>query len=182
MNRALAFLRRFRPAASGVAAVEFALIVTMLLVGYLGGFAVAQATSTYRKLADTTVELANLTSQFTSMQATDAQGVMAAAAQIMAPFPTGALSEVLTLVATDANSNATVTWSQAYPTASNALTKGASVTLPANLAQPSTTYIMVQTSYSYTPIAGTAFVPTIPMTDQIYILPRQSTTIPCSTC
>jgi Flp pilus assembly protein TadG len=154
----------------------------MLLAAYLGGFAVAQATSTYRKLTDTTVELANLTSQFTSMQVSDAQGVLAAAAQIMTPYDTTQLSEVLSLVATDANNTPTVTWSQGYPNSATPLTKGASVALPANLAKPNTTYILVQTRFNYNPVVGAAYVSVIPMKEQIIILPRQSTSIPCSTC
>jgi Flp pilus assembly protein TadG len=182
MKPVLSFLRRFRPAAEGVAAVEFALIMPMLLAIYLGGYAAGQAAATYRKLSDATVQLANLTSQYTTMQASDAQGVMAAAAQIMAPYPTSSLSEVLTIINVDANGAATVAWSQSYPVAGKGLVKGASVAMPANIAQKSTSYIFVQTSYAFTPVVGSDFIGAIPMSDQIYILPRQSATVACSTC
>jgi hypothetical protein len=38
----------------------------------------------------------------------------------------------------------------------------------------------VQTTYSYAPTIGGAFVHTIPMTDQILMVPRQSTSIPAT--
>jgi hypothetical protein len=50
--------------------------------------------------------------------------------------------------------------------------------LPAGLGSPSTSYILVQTTYLYTPIAGSRFLGPVPMTDQIYMLPRASSSIP----
>jgi Flp pilus assembly protein TadG len=165
----------------GAVAVEFALVMPMLLILYLGGFAASEAVSSWRKLSDTTSQLTSVTGQFTSMQASDAQGVMSAAAQIMAPYDTSTLKEVLTLVAVDTSGNATVTWSQAY-NGGTAIAKNTKVTLPANMVQPNTTVIWVQTSYTYTPIAGIAYVPAIPMSGELYGLPRSSGSIPCSDC
>ena len=40
-----------------------------------------------------------------------------------------------------------------------------------------TSYVLVQTTYVYTPTIGAAYVPVIPMHNSIYMLPRRSTTI-----
>lgn len=173
--RALAGDRR------GAVAVEFALVMPMLLVLYLGGFAISEAASTWRKLTDATSQITSVTGQFTSMQKSDTQGVMAAAAQIMAPYDTSTLKEVMTLVAVDANGKATVTWSQAY-NGGTALAKTTVVTLPTGLAQPSTYVIWIQTSYTYTAVVGVSYVPAISMSTQLYGLPRSSASIPCSDC
>ncbi|MHB8286548.1 MAG: TadE/TadG family type IV pilus assembly protein [Caulobacteraceae bacterium] len=166
----------------GVAAVEFALVLPMLLFVGLGGYALTDAASTYRKLTDTTVETANVAAQYTTMQVADTQTVMAATAQIMAPYPTSNLSVVLSVITTDANSKATVLWSEPYPASGAHLTKNAAFTLPTNLAQPSTSYVLVQTTYLFTPMTGSGLTGTIPMHDDLLILPRQSPSIPCSDC
>jgi Flp pilus assembly protein TadG len=161
----------------GVAAVEFALIFPFLMMVYFGGVEVCRATATYRKLADTTVEMANVTAQYTSMSATDVTTVMNASAQIMAPYAADNLAVVMSEVTTDANSAAKVTWSVAYHGAT-ALTAGSTVAMPTGLSSPSTSYILIQTSYNYAPTFGSQYLGNIPMTDQIFIIPRQSPDIP----
>jgi Flp pilus assembly protein TadG len=160
----------------GVAAVEFALLTPVLLLVYLGGFEASQAVATFRKLSDMTVELANITAQYTTMSNTDVTSVEAASTQIMAPYTTSNAAIVVSEITTDANSNATVTWSVPYNGAT-ALTKGASYTLPSGMVTASTSYILVKSTYTYTPSIGSAYIGAIPMTDQIYMLPRQSTSI-----
>jgi Flp pilus assembly protein TadG len=171
------FWSRWRADRRGVSAVEFALVMPLLLLVYVGGAEVSQALSTYRKLIDTTSELANITSQYTTMAASDVSGVMSASAQVMAPYPTANLSIVLSEISTNANSQATVIWSRSYNGATP-LTVGASYTLPTGMAQPNISYILVETVYTYVPAVATTFVGTIPMSSQIYVQPRQSSSIP----
>jgi len=176
-GRLLQRWRQWRDDTRGVAAVEFAFTVPVLLIVYLAGFELSQAMATYRKLSDTTVELANISAQYTTMGSLDVTSVMNASSQIMSPYPTQNLGIVLSEVTTDASSNATVTWSQASSGAT-ALPVGQAITLPSGLASPSTSYILVQTTYRYTPTVGANFIGPIPMTDQIYMIPRSSPTIP----
>ncbi len=176
-DRTAAFCARFASNRRGVAAVEFALIFPFLMMVYFGGFEICRATATYRKLADTTVELANISAQYTSMTANDVSTVMNASAQIMAPYATQNLSIVLSEVTTDASSNATVTWSSAFNGAVP-LGVGTAVAMPTGLSSPSSNYILVQTAYNYTPTVGAQFIGAMPMSDQIFIIPRQSPSIP----
>jgi Flp pilus assembly protein TadG len=179
--RLSALLARWGLDRSGVAAVEFAFTVPVLLVVYLAGFEISQAMATYRKVSDTTIELANVAAQYTTMATLDITSVMNASSQIMAPYPTQNLSIVLSEITTDDANNATVTWSQASNGATP-LTPGTNVTLPAGLGTKDTSYILVTTTYLYVPIAGANFIGPIPMTDQIYMLPRASASIPCTDC
>jgi Flp pilus assembly protein TadG len=165
----------------GVAAIEFALVVPLVIIVYAGGYEIVQAATVNRKLTDTTVQLANVTTQYTSVAATpDLNNIFAASSQIMAPYPTSSLTIVVSEVWTDTSSHGFVKWSQGYPTGTACLAKDSPVTLPAGFASPSSFYVLVQTTYSYAPTIGSAFVHTIPMTDQIFMVPRQSTSIPAT--
>lgn len=170
-------ISRWRADKRGVAAIEFAFTVPVLLVVYLAGFEISQAMATYRKVSDATVELANVAAQYTTMGCPDVISVMNASSQIMSPYPTQNLTITLSEVATDANNNAVVVWSRTLNCAAG-LAAASPITLPTGLGSPSTSYILVQTTYLYNPIVGAAFIGSIPMTDQIYMLPRASPSIP----
>ena len=168
---------RWRRDGRGVAAVEFALTAPALILAFLGTYEGFQAAAAYRKLSSTTVELANIVSQYTTMSSGDVTTVMTATSQIMAPYAASNLQIVLSEITTNASSQATVTWSQAYNGAT-ALTAGSSYTLPASLRTASTSYMLVQSTYAWTPIVTGGPLGTINMTDQMYTLPRQSSSIP----
>jgi Flp pilus assembly protein TadG len=159
-----------------VAAVEFALVVPVVIVAYLAGFEVMEAATVNRKLTDTTVQIANVTAQYTTMGATDVSNVLGASSQIMTPYSTSNLTIVLSEVTTNAAGAGSVTWSQTYQGA--ALAVGTPVTMPAGFTTPNSNFILVQTTYSYQPVIGGAFVRPISMTNQIFMLPRSSSSIP----
>lgn len=159
----------------GVAAVEFALVAPAIILLYLVGFDVCEAATVYRKVTDTTAQIASVTSQYTQMTSGNVSLVESASAQIMAPYSTGPLSIVLSEVSTDANGTPTVTWSQAYQ--GTPLAVGASVTMPANYNAANSSYILVQTTYTYTPVIAGNFIGPIQMASQLVMLPRNSTSI-----
>jgi Flp pilus assembly protein TadG len=160
----------------GVAAVEFALVVPVVIIVYLAGFEVMEASTVYRKLTDTTVQIANVTAQYTTMSSKDVSNVLGASSQIMTPYSTSNLSVVLSEVTTDNSGKGSVTWSQAYQ--GSALATGTAVAMPSGFKTGNTSYILVQTTYSYQPVIGAAFVKPISMTNQMFMLPRASSSIP----
>jgi len=170
--------------ARGVAAVEFAMTVPLLILVYAGGFEIAQAATVFRKVTDTTVQLANVTSQYTTLATPDINNIFAASSQIMDPYSTAPLTIVLSEVLTDSTGSTTakVVWSQGYPNPTTKLPVGSSVTMPTGLPSPNSNYILVQTTYLYTPTVGAAFISNIPITNQIFMIPRESPSIPCTTC
>jgi Flp pilus assembly protein TadG len=175
-DRIRARLAGFARADKGVAAVEFALVLPFLLLLFLGGWELTNAASTYRKVTDTTAQLADIVSQYTSMSSTDVNSVFSATTQIMYPDTTNNLQIVLSEISTNANNVATVTWSQAY-NGGAPLTAGSSFTLPSGLALPNTSYIYVQSSYMYTPTIGSMYISNIPMKTSLFVLPRETSSI-----
>ncbi|HEY2708044.1 MAG TPA: TadE/TadG family type IV pilus assembly protein [Caulobacteraceae bacterium] len=172
---------RLRRDTRGVAALEFALLVPVVIIIYAGGFEIAQAATVYRKLTDTTVQLANVTTQYTTVTKADITTVSSASSEIMAPYPTGSLTVTVSGVVTDASNKATVQWSEKYPSGTP-LAVNSNVAMPTGFSTASSFYILVQSTYTFTPTIGSAFVSSIPMTNQIFMVPRQSSAIPCTNC
>jgi Flp pilus assembly protein TadG len=172
--------------ARGVAAVEFALTVPLLIVVYAGGFEIAQASTVFRKVTDTTVQLANVTSQYTTVATPDLQNIFSASSEIMDPYSTTPLTITLSEVLTDSvgSTSSKVVWSRGWvnQTMVSGLPTGSLVTMPTGLPSPNSNYILVQTTYAYTPTIGAAFINNIPITNQIFMIPRESASIPCTTC
>jgi Flp pilus assembly protein TadG len=176
-NRAIADNR-------GAAAVEFALIVPVLILLYAVGFEVCRAATVKRKLTDTTVQLANLTSQYTKVSKSDISTIMNASSETMTPFPNSSLSLVVSEISIDPKGNATVTWSESYLNGvafqGNPLTKAP--TAPASFSTANSSYLVVQSSYAYTPVIAGSFVSPITLTNSSFMLPRDAGSIPCSDC
>jgi Flp pilus assembly protein TadG len=168
--RALAKDRR------GASAVEFALMIPFLLIVYLGGVQTFQAVAAYRKLSDATVELANVTAQYQALSSTDLANIFSATSQIMTPYPTGNMTMVLSIIKTNASNSACVYSSTPY-NGGTALRAGAAFTPPAGLMTANSTYILVQTSYLFTPTLAYGVIGNTTMTDHMYMEPRNSATI-----
>lgn len=157
--------------------VEFAITLPLLLGIYLGSSAVGQGVVIKRKVTLTAHTVADLTSQQTAVSAAEMANIFNAAAAIMAPYPSANLQAVVAEVAIDGQGQATVVWSSASQNGT-ALTAGQSVTVPSALAVPNTYLILGQAQYSYDPTYASALTNTVTLSDQIFVLPRQSASIP----
>jgi len=168
----------------GAAAVEFGLVAPTLILLYAVGFEVCQAATVNRKLTDTTVELANLTSQYTKVSKSDISTIMNASSETMTPFTNGALTIALSEISIDSKGKATVTWSEAYlnGVAFQGTPLATPPKAPASFQIPSSSYIVVQSTYAYTPVVAGGFMAPMTLSDQSFMLPRNAASIPCSDC
>lgn len=168
----------------GAAAVEFGLILPVLVLLYAVGFEVCEAATVKRKLTDTTVQLANLTSQYTKVAKSDISTIMNASSQTMTPFPNTSLTIVLSEVTVDGTGTAKVAWSEAY--LNGVAFTGTPITTapvaPASFATANSSYIVVQSTYAYTPVIAGNLVRPMTLASQSFMLPRNSGAIPCSDC
>ena len=171
-----AFVRGLARDNKAASAVEFALVLPVMLTIYFGGYQVAQIASAYRKVTLTARAVADLTTQYTTMGTADVNNVLGASAQIMAPFNTTNLSIVLTEYSITALNVATVTWSKALN--GTALVAGTVVLLPTGIVQPSSSIVMATVTYNYKPPVSYKTTATFPMTSRIYMSPRQVSSIP----
>ncbi|MCC2112869.1 MAG: pilus assembly protein [Hyphomicrobiales bacterium] len=164
------FNRRFGADERGVSAVEFALILPLLVTLYLGVSEITQAVTIKRKLTHATSALGDLVSQYQTVTDADLTNILDAATSILVPYPTNNLRIVLSGVEVDNNGVATVSWSKARNRA--ALTKGAMVTMPKGVATKNTGFVMAELDYNYTPAIGYVITGSITLDDRFYLRPR----------
>ncbi len=170
----------------GVSAVEFALILPVMLTLYLGGVELSDALIIQRKVTHVTSSLGDLVTQAKSISDNDMSNILDAAASVMTPYSTGSLLKIrISQIKIDGNGKATVTWSDARN--DTPLTKGATITgLPAAVAQANTYIVTAEVHYSYTPTIGYLMTGSFDLNDEFYLRPRltdcisRGTTYTCS--
>ena len=159
----------------GVSAIEFCLIVPLLILLCFGCAAVMQGVILQRKVTLIASTVANLVAQNASVSSTDMSNFFGASSLIVAPYPSTPVKIVLSCVTIDASGNATVTWSKT----SNGTVRsaGSAVTLPAAINVKGTSLIMSEVTYLYKPGFSTSVIGTVNLSKTSYMSPRQSPTV-----
>jgi Flp pilus assembly protein TadG len=168
-------IERFAGDGRGVSAVEFAILLPVMLTLYLGSVETSQGVAAQRKVSLTAHALADVATQYTDITNADMSNILNAGAAIIAPYPSAQLTEVISELSINAQGQATVVWSDTLGGA--ARTVGQVVNIPSALAVPNTYLIMAETQYGYSPTYGYAVTGTLNLSDVSYMLPRQSTSI-----
>ncbi|MEZ5765453.1 MAG: TadE/TadG family type IV pilus assembly protein [Xanthobacteraceae bacterium] len=166
---------RFTGDMRGVSAVEFALIVPLILLIFFAMVEVSQGLNANRKLTLTVRALSDLVAQATSVTSTDVNNVFAAASSIMQPFSTVNLKSRISAINIDASGVTKVDWSRGSGMSARA--KGDVVTIPAGLRIAGTQLIWSEAEYLFTPPVGYFLTGPITMKDQFFARPRQSNTV-----
>lgn len=160
----------------GVSAVEFALILPVMLLLYLGGVEILEGIAVNRMVALTSATVTNLVSQYTTISAgSQMPDILNASAQVLTPYSSSNAIVIVSLVSIDSTGKATISWSQALH--GSARSTGSSITVPAAMDTPNTTLIYGETTYSYTPVIDFLKIGTIKLYSSNYMYPRASTTI-----
>jgi len=179
-------LARFRENVSGLAAVEFAFIVPLMLTLVFGTIEVASVVAIDRKVTLVTRTLSDLVSRGANVTTADLKNFFGMGTSIMSPYqvtPT-AMSQKLTAVNIDGSKVAKVAWSFAASATGNSVTvsSGYSVgttitTVPPALLVANTQLIWSEVTYTYSPVLGYILKSNWPVSDQTYTRPRQSTCV-----
>lgn len=165
-----ALLARFRSDRSGIAALEFALILPIMLMLYLGGVEVGDALTIKRKVTNVTSTIADLVAQAKTVDDNDMKNILDAAASIITPYDENKLRIKVSGVKIDDKGKATVAWSDALH--DTPLPQKSTVALPDGVDQPNTFLVMSEVHYDYDPSFGYVLTGTFDLTDQFYLRPR----------
>jgi Flp pilus assembly protein TadG len=171
------FFARLRRSQAGIAMVEFAISLPVLLVLYVGGYVVSDAIACWRKVTICSHVLADLTTRYAQVGSSDLTTIMGASRLVLAPYDPSKSWQRITEVKVTDTTHATVIWSQAS-TGGTAWTVGTAITLPTNMSATNTYLILGETSYAYTPVIkyGNGF--TFNFYNKIFMVPRLSDQVP----
>ena len=160
--------RRFAADQRGVSAVEFAILLPLMLTLYLGGVQISQAVSADRQNSLVAYTTANLVGQASNVAAADMTNVFAAATAVLFPFSSSNLIVTVSSVCIDSTGKiATIAWSQTL----NGTARSGTVTtlIPSALMIANTSLIWGESSYAYKPTVGWTITGTLTMKDQFFV-------------
>jgi len=168
-------LARLRRDQEGASAVEFAMLLPLMLTLYLGAVEISQAIGIDRKVTLTSRTVADLASQASSISSSDMSNILSASSAVISPYDATQLKVTVSEVTIDANGSAKIVWSCTLGGTAHAV--GSTVSLPAALNVANTSLIWGEAAYAYKPAIGYVVTGTLNLSDQIYMRPRLSDTV-----
>jgi Flp pilus assembly protein TadG len=171
MRRLKQTFRRFTAANQGVAAIEFAAVLPVLVVMFLATFDGGRAIAAYMKMRAATYALASITNQYATIQSVDMTAILGATSVVMAPYTSSSPAVVISQIQISNKGVSKIEWSAASN--ATARTVGSTVTPPAAMVVNSSYLILAEVSYTYTPLfsffnSGSG----ITFSDNLYVTPR----------
>ncbi len=160
---------------TGASAVEFAIVLPLMLALYLGGVEIGDGMAIQFRATIAARTIADLASRTKSIDTPTMSSILNAGFTVMTPYSSTGMTVTVSEVSTDANGNATITWSCSLR--GTARTFGASVTLPNNINAANISLLWGEVTYPYTPQFGYVLTSTINMYQQIFFYPRLSSSV-----
>lgn len=163
--------RQFCRNRDGVALVEFAMALPVMLVAYVGMVEVVQLVMINRKVTQLTSALSDLTARVQSVSPADVENIFNAAQTVLMPYDYSKATMVIANVVIDSAGLAKVCWSNQRNGIAPA--RGTTVIVPESARVPNTSVIMARASYKYTPAVGYVLTGSFTLGDNpIYARPR----------
>lgn len=168
-------LRRFSHDRRGAAAVEFALVVPLLLLLYLGTVEASALYTVDRRIVTISGTMGDLVARVNgSISQATLDDFFQASKGIMIPYEDDGLEQVVSLVKVNPDGSTEVMWSRA--SGASPRTKGTSYPLPAtaemNKLARGGYLVASETRFSYLPVMGMVFEDPIGLHHESFFLPR----------
>jgi len=182
-------IQRWRADARGVAAIEFALIVPMLGIMFVGAVEMSQAVTVDRRVTQVSSATADLVARAdTSISQSDISDIMRVGSYILLPYAATPLQIVVRNI-TSSPTNAAVakqSWSCTYNGTGQTLTCACSnttYTLPSSLVTTNDSVVVSEVTYTYVPLIFNTFMKnafggsgaSYPLKETVYVKPRSQT-------
>ena len=186
-SRIARLVLRFVRDKGGVGAIEFAILVPVLLLLYLGALQTTLALSVAQRTSRAAGTVADIVTQQSTVSKSILSTMPSVANAIFAPYITTGMTLKITGIQIDASSKATVLWSWEQD-GTTAYAAGSAVTgVPTDLNKASSFLVRTELAVPYTLISfGPDFLPagmnSITMQRQYFYRQRTGTSIKCDDC
>lgn len=170
------FLARLRGDTRGLALIEFAFCVPILLLLFVGGYQISDAVFASRKVSATARTVADLASQYTQVTNADLDMILNASQQVLTPYKIESAELRVSQLTIGNKGKVTVDWSRAKN--DTKLKKNAvDDAIPAEYRVNGTTIILAEVTYRYVPYFASEMIGNIDLQDQMVMYPRKSTKV-----
>jgi Flp pilus assembly protein TadG len=175
-DRLRRLLNEFRRDRRGTSAIEFALLLPVMLTLYIAGVEISNAIAIDRKVTITARTVTDLVTRASTISTGDMGDILAASAAGIAPYIPNNLTVTVSEIYIDNNGNAKI-WGFSCSYQGTPRTIGQPVTLPPQLVVNNSYLIWGEAQYNYTPPIASVISGTLALADQIYMSPRLSSSI-----
>lgn len=167
---------------SGMAAVEFALILPILVVLWLGGVELTGALSVDRRLNNLASAVGDLVARDKEITHAEVDDIFALSEAALFPYSDTGIAMRVTAINIDEDENATVAWTRMQGTLPGGVPnysvgQDMDDILPEDLKVEESQVIMSEVYHSYTPAVGYVITGEIQLSDRMFFVPRLITYI-----
>jgi Flp pilus assembly protein TadG len=163
-------VRRLARQETGMAAVEFSLILPILVVLWIGGVEVTQALSVDRRLNNLASSIGDLVARSKKVTYADVDNIFDIAPGAMFPYDATGLAMRITAVEMDEDGDASVGWACTSGTVPAQL--ALNTVIPETLRIADTQLIMSEVYDTYTPAVGYVVTGPLDLEDRMFFVPR----------
>jgi|GEM_PF-2515551 len=164
-------LKRFSSANKGLAAIEFAILLPLLVLGFFGATEVSSAVQAAQKTSQTSSTVADLVAQASTITNADLTNIYAAANAITFPYAVNGETIVITSLTDNGNNTGKVAWSAAQNGTPH--TVGQVLSVPFGVMPASGSVILAEVSFNFQPPTSYVITGAITMNSQFYSRPRR---------
>ncbi|MES2907413.1 MAG: TadE/TadG family type IV pilus assembly protein [Pseudomonadota bacterium] len=159
---------------NGATAVEFALILPIMVLLYMSTVEISHAISVQRKVAIVAGTLGDLAAQQETVNDSLLDLIFASSQATILPYSSTPLKAVLSSVRITSGGNEEVIWSYAWQNGSKTMnaSPGDTFNVPNDLKVPNTSVIVAQITYDYTSPIEFIFPTSRSLTSQLFFRPR----------
>jgi len=173
---ALPRMRRFSVEEAGIAAVEFSLILPIMIVLWIGGVEVTGALSVDRRVNNFASSMGDLVARMKSISYAQVEDIFDLSEAALFPYSDAGMGMRITAIDIDDDGNAKVAWSRSRGgLAAYSEDENVNTSVPDALrgeANAGAQVIMSEASYSYTPTVGYVISGTLDLDDRMFFVPR----------
>lgn len=148
-------LRRLAGDRGGISAIEFALILPIILALMAASEDFGQALMVDRRMSQIAATTSDIAAEQSSWTTSNLDAILSGTSTIIQPFPSGTLTIVVAALNVDASLNTTVAWSRGYNTSAWVVGTVPPVTVSKAILQSGVQMVVAQATYSLkTPFAS----------------------------